>query len=403
MANVLVAFYNFARDKNNYIAMPPFYEGFINGMVENGNNVFCFFYKTYSYDFPRDIDSALLEKLKKFDPDVCFYFNNNFYDIVKYFNIPMVVYDVDSPAMYKNKDAIERNRGIYKFITIQSSEVKNIRRICKADVKDIAYIEPFTAIQPAKSGKILHNIGYIGTNMTWGGAASVLELAKNVRSAEDRQKALQNLQKFYKKPYTPIDDTYATTPLKMVDNHFEFMSRLSGIRRQRHLSAIADLGLEIRGTYWHQENMRYFPELVLSYNPKPVYGIRDSENFYNSCRVCPNISHIQATSGFSWRVLDVMASSACLVTEKKKDLQALFGKVVSTFSSEYGLRRKCVHLLKHEDERRDIVKECNKIIDEKYRFGSMLEKIEGFLDMKLRGEKRGEIQYFHDLMLAQPH
>lgn len=402
MANVLVAFYNFARDKNNYIAMPPFYEGFVHGMRDAGNNVFCFFHKNYNYDFSRQIEPELLTGLTKFNPDIAIYFNNNFYDVTRYFDIPTIIYDVDSPTSFKNKKIIFENKT-YKFITMQSSEVKIIREYYRIKRDKIEYIEPFTSIKGKNKTKVQRNIGYIGANMTWSGAKSVLELSKNIQNPEDRKKALRNLFVFSKNPYERIDDTYASTNLHMVENHYEFMHRLSGIRRQRHLASIADLGLEIRGYYWDHENMKYFPELALSFNPEPVFGIADSEKFYNSSRICPNISHIQATSGFSWRVLDVLASSACLITEKKKDLQAMFGKIVPTFSSEYGLRRKCVHLLKHEDERRDIVKECNKIVDEKYRFGNMLKKIEEFLSMKLHGEKRGEIQYFHDLMLAQPH
>ena len=78
MANILISMYNFARDPKDYNIMPPFYEGFVQGLLGAGNNIFCFFHKDYNYNFSEDIPKTLLQELREFYPDVAIFFNNNF-------------------------------------------------------------------------------------------------------------------------------------------------------------------------------------------------------------------------------------------------------------------------------------------------------------------------------------
>ena len=60
---------------------------------------------------------------------------------------------------------------------------------------------------------------------------------------------------------------------------------ISGLRRLDFLSAVADLGLEIRGAYWNIECLRLLPEIFLCYNNKQVYSLKDNEEFYNSAKI----------------------------------------------------------------------------------------------------------------------
>ena len=113
----------------------------------------------------------------------------------------------------------------------------------------------------------------------------------------------------------------------LLNNPVENAGRLSGLRRVRYLSAVADLGLELHGLYWDQACMAYFPEVAFCYNRAPISSLTENQALYNRSKLAINTNHLQAVSGFSWRVCDIMASNACLVTEFKPDMLELFPNV----------------------------------------------------------------------------
>ncbi len=147
--------------------------------------------------------------------------------------------------------------------------------------------------------------------------------------------------------------------------------------------------------------MNYYPELALCYNREPLFSLRDNQNFYNQSRIGICTQHIQAVSGFSWRVCDIMASNACLVTEYRPDMSSLFGSIdIPTFSTPAEARSRCKELLEHESLRKEIVEQCHEVIDARFRFRHLLEKLEDFLQMNLSAAvEEGTITYFSDKTL----
>lgn len=400
MARILISMYNFARDPNNYFAMPPYYEAFVSGLKKAGNEIFCFFHKDYNISFDGDIPSDLLQKIKTFSPEIAIFFNNDFYNIHKYFDIPVVVYDVDSPLYTKHKDIIKDNISKYKFVTIQQDNVGLICDIFGANQKNVQYIKPFTGVQSDKTQSPLHNISFVGANWLWGGADFAFKFNQLLNSAADRQKARDYLASFTQNPLEDLIESYSTTDQHMLTNLKEHSNRLSGIRRARYLTAVADLGLELRGLYWDHPSMAYFPELALCYNKKPIFSLKDNQELYNQSRISLNTNHIQAISGFSWRVCDIMASNACLVTEKKPDMLKLFkGIDLPMFTNATEARELCLRLLREENYRQDIVEACHEMIDKNYRFHHALDVLESFLNVSLRTDKVGSIEFYTDLML----
>lgn len=402
MANILVSMYNFARDPNDYNVMPPFYEAFVEGLRKAGNHVFCFFHKKYDMDFSGEIPPSLQEALKRFSPDLAIFFDNNFWDITRLFDIPVVVYDVDSPLYIKNREQLLARPGRYTFISIQKSGVELLRELFHASPADVAYMEPFTEIRSDDTVSPEYNISFVGANWLWGGASFAVELNRHL-SSEDREKARQVLSRFMENPLTQPEEEYASTTGRLIGDAKECSNRLSGIRRARILSAVSDLGLELRGLYWDHASMNYYPELALCYNKEPLFSLRDNQDFYNRSRIGICTQHIQAVSGFSWRVCDIMASNACLVTEYRPDMSSLFGNVdIPTFSTPAEARSRCRELLEHESLRKEIVEQCHAVIDARFRFRHLLEKLEDFLQMNLStGAEEGTITYFSDKMLAE--
>ena len=170
------------------------------------------------------------------------------------------------------------------------------------------------------------------------------------------------------------------------------MNVLSGSIRRLTLSEISDLGLVIFGPRsWVTESC-VDPYIPLSYNSRAVYSLKHNQDVYNASRLAININHIQALTGFSWRVCDVMASNACLVSEYCPDFEHLFpGVSIPLFSSRYEARELCRKLLDNENMRRDIVAQCNEIIDAKYRFENLVPPLEDFFQVSLREEKCGSV------------
>ena len=396
MANILVSMYNFARDPQNYNVMPPFYEAFVEGLRKAGNNVFCFFHKKYDMDFSGKIPFSLQEAMKRFSPDLAIFFDNNFWDITGIFDIPVVVYDVDSPLYIKNKEQILAHPDRYCFITIQKNDVNLLHELFHVSSADVAYMEPFTEIRSDDSVSPEYNISFVGANWLWGGASFAVELNRHL-SSEDREKARQVLSRFMENPLTQPDEEYASTTARLIVDAKECSNRLSGIKRARILSAVADLGLELRGLYWDHASMNYYPELALCYNKDSLFSLSDNQDFYNRSRIGICTQHIQAVSGFSWRVCDIMASNACLVTEYRPDMSELFGNVdIPMFSTPAEAHRQCRELLEQESLRKEIVEQCHAVIDARFRFRHLLEKLEAFLQMNLSSAGEGIITYFSD-------
>ncbi|MBQ4040276.1 MAG: glycosyltransferase family 1 protein [Oscillospiraceae bacterium] len=162
----------------------------------------------------------------------------------------------------------------------------------------------------------------------------------------------------------------------------------------QHLNELADLGLTVRGSYWDQEYARYFPEVALSANREQMFSLEENEKFYNSLKIGFNCSHIQAVSGFSWRVCDIMASNACLVTEEKATLREMFPNIdLPMYNTRFEAREICKKLLDNPSMREDIVAACNEAIDKNYRFCHVREAMEQFTGIKLTEEKEGSLRF----------
>ena len=143
--------------------------------------------------------------------------------------------------------------------------------------------------------------------------------------------------------------------------------------------------------------MNYFPEVFLCYNNKQVYSLKDNEEFYNSAKISLNTKSIQATNGFSFRVCDILASNACLVTEKCDDLNILFPKVgIPTFTSPAEAREQCKRLLENENLRIEIVNAAHETIDKNFRFKQVLDNLEDITNMCMHSSTFGTLELFSD-------
>ena len=125
MAKIFLAFYNGIRSSKDKNAMPIFYETFIKGLENAGNEVFAIMHSFWNKDFD-EIPPLLLEEIKSFNPDLIFLFNNSFYDLSKHFECPIIIYEVDSPIYYRNVNNIKSTPNRYKYFVAASSSTEII-------------------------------------------------------------------------------------------------------------------------------------------------------------------------------------------------------------------------------------------------------------------------------------
>ena len=129
MARIFVTLNNFCRIPEDYCAMPPFFESFLVGLREAGNDVKCFQTKAYAATtrFKDEIPSEYKNLLIKFNPDLCILFNNNFWDISNVVDCPIIIYDVDSPLEWQLKEALISNIDRYMFVYNQTKGKKSLQ------------------------------------------------------------------------------------------------------------------------------------------------------------------------------------------------------------------------------------------------------------------------------------
>ena len=126
MAKILVAFFNCMNDPENPNAMPIFYEAFIRGLDRAGNQVAVFSHGMFGMDF-WEIDPMTKASIQQLDPDICFIFNNSFFDISDVVDCPIVIYEVDSPRYFANKSSIRKNPDRYLYYIFQEDSRKTLQ------------------------------------------------------------------------------------------------------------------------------------------------------------------------------------------------------------------------------------------------------------------------------------
>lgn len=383
MAKVLVAFFNAMNVPENPNAMPVFYEAFIEGLDKAGNEVAVFSHSLFGLDFG-EIDEDTKQAIVAFNPDICFVFNNSFYDLANVVHCPIVIYEVDSPRYYSNKENIRNKPDRYIYFVVQQESVKTLIEEYNISENRIFCIPFFTEIYSDDSVVQTTNISFIGSLFADNCCGVMQYFLNQAPSIEERQMMRRCLQELKVNPQiTPTELVYrcqiTSEKVARCLDLKQLLMILSGERRIALLASLEELGLDLYGTNGWGSKYYYNTALNLVYNDKQVYSIKHNQDIYNASKIGISVSHYQAVSGFPWRVMDVMASNACLVSDYHSDFKDLFGNVpVPIYSSDREAYDICKQLLEDESRRRDIVLQCQDVINAKYRFKHLLPKFEEY-------------------------
>lgn len=337
--------------------------------------------------------------IRDFNPDLVIAANNVLYrNIQKIVDCPIVIFGADKAIGFADKQQIKANVDRYYFIYETPDCGKQIEDLFNPKSSRMIMMPTATNIR-AEDVQQDANISFIGTNFNFND-----KIKRYFLSIND-EKIVNDFGKFY--------DSYRKNSRGGVENTLkelgfnadmlgkvgdsDFLNIISGNRRLQTLAAVADLGLELYGHDSWADVASYSFELMLSYKKKKIVTAQQNQDLYNRSKLAINLSHEQALDNFSWRVRDIMASNACLVSDYRKNLDVYFGKYVKipTFTNPFEARDLCQKLLKDDSWRSDIVKGCQMAIEEEHRFCYRIKDMEQALGVKLiDSEKNGSIKFF---------
>lgn len=398
---IFISFFScFKNTINDEARIPCFYDAFIKELKKYGNELQVYITDVFGREF-QEIPHDLLKSLEKFSPELCIFFNNNFYDISRLFECPIVIYEADSSLFYSNKDALKRNISRYKFVVNYKENADHLINFFGVNKKCILACPPFTSVNAEKKD-IKSNIVFIGSKFYENNHKSIYSdfmLKSPSIDKKNQFKKLFNI--FSKNPFisdTELESIFEKDFIAKYSKYRTvFLQSISDYRRVKTLSCIADLGLNLYGDKLWITDTYNEPEVIMSYVDKDVYSLKDNQDIYNSSKIGININHVQAMSGYSWRVLDILASNSCLVTDYSSTLDPFFKLNVPFFSNPCEARDCCKRILSNENLRNDIINKCHELIDKDYRFNNIKEKLECFLNIKLEGSYSGETVYYQSI------
>lgn len=385
MARIVIAFYNGIEDSEISSAMPLFYEAFIKGLDEAGNDIAVFSHKVFGRDF-KEIDEETKRAIVEFKPEICFIFNNSFYDLSEVVECPIVIFEVDSPRYFANRENIKNNPDRYLYFIIQTNSRKVLIEEFGVDDKRIFYTHSFSEVYAEDSGEGGTNISFIGSRFL-SADTNFFQKFVSENPTQEEWKMLQNcMNEIRVNPQvTPTELVYKysiTSELVAKNlNIPDILMTLSGEKRMKVLSAVVELGLDLYGTSDWAFEYYYNTDLNFAYINKKVYSVEHNQTILNNSKIGINVSHLQATSGFPWRVMDIMASNACLVTDYHSDFDQLFpevNKILPIYGNPFEAYDLCKKLIQDKSRRREIVLRCNEVIDSKYRFKNLLPRLEEY-------------------------
>ncbi|HID97511.1 MAG TPA: glycosyltransferase family 1 protein [Thermodesulfobacteriaceae bacterium] len=175
-----------------------------------------------------------------------------------------------------------------------------------------------------------------------------------------------------------------------------FVNYISLNQRIKVLDAVSDLGLRLYGTdNWLHVGAYSLNLLGCFQFQKKIDTRQKLVELYQRSRIGLNISHHQAGGGLPYRIFDLLASNALLVTNARKDsdLFHLFGEDVQVpmYKNEQDLRKIVIYYLENEKERRELVQYCNRLVDRGFSFEDRVRSFFEIAGCRLKETGHGQL------------
>lgn len=365
MARILISYYKVQELGIGKIL--AFWDGLFQEFKKQGNDVFVIntaYFNSYNQNTVQDkkLNSYILSKVKEFDPELIITFNHRIPQCIleNFKDVPTVIWDGDELKYFCDLSYIKENIGRYKLFSIVENWSSDYREFGFAK-NQIFSMPPATAIESELITQD-KNISFLGgIHYDTGKVKSIISSHKYEKQLFAIQQDFlnnpsydfQNLfQKYFQQEYDKLG-------LECIDLYSFFNYRWLT------LSNLLDLGLHISGMRW-DEVIQQMPQLAVAFSKENIWSLKENEDFYNSSKISISPIHPQARgSGFPWRIYDVMASNACLVSEYSSDLIKLTKSYVDIpmFKTPWEARDICKELLVDEKTRKEIVVASQRYVD----------------------------------------
>lgn len=413
MAKILVGISS-ALIINNKSGIYCFYEQFLNALKESGNQILVFnsyeFHSKFEHGDNKlrsDIDeSKLVNNIQRFNPDIVISFNNIMYDrILKIVDCPIIVWNADMFWYWNQEESIRENIDRYIFFCSFEENCNEAKEYFKGIQDKQIFYMPFGTSLQKEEKECNHAISFIGSILPARKAYQYF-IATMFYSCEPSFSVVLDIIK--KNPrirlseleeYENIKDSVAYQFLREYQEPLCFDSWFGDEERILYLDAVSDLGFSFYGTDTSYFRV-YLPSLAFTYNPRVVYSVKDTQDIYNSSKLCMNTLHKKGVNMYSWRVHDIMATNGCLVSERSRIIEERFSKYVDIpmFESPEEARELCIKLLKDEAWRKDIVLGSQEAIKDGYEWHTIVEKMQEALGSRVNilpdkeSESKGYVQ-----------
>jgi hypothetical protein len=340
-----------------------YYNSIILAFKNRGHNVYNFItnkllcdpWNGYNVPISNDKNNVAELKLKKFKPDLIISFNNSKPSFVEKFDCPIVIAEADTVQYFSDQNLIKKNVDRYHFFYFTKDGANQIINSFNASKNRIFFIENATSIKSKKIDKV-HEISFIGTLYQY------------------------HSGKIY---------------LKDKKNNTDYLNYITAYKRKKLLLSLKDYNLKI---YTNRVPDSYLD--LLEYGKisnEHAFETITIEKIMNQSLISLNHSHEQAKNqGYSWRVLDILASNSLLITEENNLLTKKFGKNIKKqfYRSVNEVKQICNYFLKNKNARSDLIAEQNEIIDKFYRWEDRIKKIEDIFGLKSEKNKESSIISF---------
>lgn len=403
MAKVLFCISNSIPVNGKY-KIACFYEQIISELQKCGNDVLVFDPNLFNISpfcseniLKSDISEvALRGQISKFAPELVIAFNNATYsDILGITDCPIVVWNADMPYLWNQTNLIKNNKERYILFSFSDRVIKQIQNFFGFKDSQCHYVNCATSLQPENIPQT-SNISFIGSCFMTDpvffplityhcGKEKLIRLMREIRQNPfcSKESLLENINGDFElsRDFSEISGSY-------YPNFYSAQNRI------QTLLNIADLGLSLYGTKEWLELMKWLPDIAAAFNRQVVYSLKHTQDIYNSSCIAININHYQAATGMAWRVPEIMATNACIVSSDNQFISDCFKKYlrIPTFSNSFEARDLCKKLLKDAKWRQEIVEASQQAVNAEWRWHHRFKQIEDILGISLFSPVQGCVE-----------
>jgi hypothetical protein len=171
----------------------------------------------------------------------------------------------------------------------------------------------------------------------------------------------------------------------------QLLNVLTNRSRVEVVERLAPHGLALWGNAEWKSLLVHNAAVFTALQPEALTRHADLRRVYNASKISINMpqAHV-ANDAVQYRVIDVMASNALMITQynEDSDLYRVFGEdcPIPTYDTLTTLERLCVHYLNNETERRALVERCQTLVAEGFSFRERATKLLDIVGVSSRAD-----------------